>query len=91
MEPEIVAPETVDTEIQSLTPEGYVTCKCCGSIVGYKSSKGKFLYLFAIPLPQIINTIGKQRVNGVISSGWVICGRCRTVFIWDASTALKSD
>jgi hypothetical protein len=66
------------------TPEGYVNCKTCGSILGYKAHVGKalFMFVYAYPAPRCRDDLAGRRVNARILEGDVYCHHCDTWQEW---------
>jgi ribosomal protein S27E len=57
---------------------GYVTCKQCGAILGYKSivCGELYLYTFSYPVQGVRPGLADRRVNGRILAGDVHCPFC---------------
>jgi hypothetical protein len=77
--------ETIPKSETKPAPEGFVTCNCCGHILGYKAHIGKALYLFvyANPAPRCRPNLPDRRVSARILDGAVYCCNCDSWQEWE--------
>lgn len=61
-------------------PEGYFSCSCCGSILGFRAHVGKAIFLFTYSYPPqgVTPKLSDRRVNARMLSGDVLCPHCGT-------------
>ena len=65
--------------------EGFMTCACCGAILGYKVrlDRALWLYVYAYAPRAVAPGLPKRRVNARILEGDVHCPHCGTWQRWE--------
>jgi hypothetical protein len=60
-----------------VVPEGYVNCRCCDAILGYKIHVENVLYLYLYAYPtHLCNNLTLRRIVGRFTGGDLRCSHC---------------